>query len=69
MKLSVMKCFVSSHMVFANICIFPYLFELRNRIKLISSRLPYFCKSIVLVLWYAIFHRPGVIFIRVGGFH
>ena len=42
LKINVMKCFVSSHMAFVNIRIFPALFELRNRIKIVSSRLPLF---------------------------
>ena len=36
---------------------FP-LIERRNRIKIISSGFLYFCKTIVLVLRYGIFHQP-----------
>ena len=36
------EMFFSLHMAFVNICIFPALFDLRSRIKIISSRLPLF---------------------------
>ena len=57
LKINVMKCFVSSHIAFVNIYIFPALFELRNRIKIVPGFL-YFCKTILLVLRYRFFHHP-----------
>ena len=40
-----------------NICIFPAIFKLRNRIKIISPRFLLFWKPIVLVLRHEIFHQ------------
>ena len=42
LKINVMKCFVFSHMAFVNIYVFTALFELRNRIEIVSTRLPLF---------------------------
>ena len=41
----ILLIFVSSHMAFVNILIFPAIFELRDGIKIISSRLPLILSS------------------------